>query len=66
MVGPCFDLTDVGTAACNSLQGWMLGTFTGNLHHANRRSRWEGQPEQDELKQGDVVVRLPSRPPLTV
>eukprot|EP01045_Picozoa_sp_COSAG04_P011230 COSAG04_NODE_718_length_10851_cov_8.135231_10_plen_331_part_00 len=61
VVGPGFDVgyaTDVETAAYHFPHSWMLGTFTGNLHHANRRSRWEGQPEEDELKEGDVVVRL--------
>ena len=42
----------------------MLYTSWGDLFHAGRSSHWEGQPEYAELKEGDVVVRLPPPPPL--
>ena len=61
VVGPSFDPT-VRTypygRAHMSPEGWLLHTATGELWNANRRCNWEGQPEREELKQGDVVVRL--------
>ncbi len=43
-------------------QCWALSTCSGELHHGEGVSDWEGQPRYDELKQGDVVVRLPPQP----
>ena len=63
MVGPGFDPTD-GHNARGSPQGWLLdagGFASGRLWHAGYASQWEGRA--DELKEGDVVVRLPSAPP---
>ena len=48
--------------AQDSTQGWMLDTSDGTLMHAGSASSWEGQPQDDELQEGDVVVRLPLRP----
>ena len=59
VVGVGFDATD----AHSSPQGWMLSTGSGNLWHTDRTSEWEGQPE-DELEEGDVVVRPPLHSPL--
>ena len=58
VVGAGFDPVS-GDAAQNSPQGWMLDADDGCLAHFGRISGWEGQPEEDELKEGDVVVRLP-------
>ena len=42
--------------AYQSPHGWVLGADDGDLFHANRSIRWEGQPAYEELKEGDVVV----------
>ena len=47
-----------GGETWNSAQGWMLGTDYGYLNHAGKASKWEGQPQEDEIKQGDVVGLL--------
>ena len=60
MVGAGFDPTSgVVGAAYQSPQGWVFNTYNGDLWHAIRDFSWEGQPEQRELKEGDVVVRPP-------
>jgi len=64
VVGAGFDPAADCVAACLDPQGWALSTAIGHLCHAARASTWEGQPEEeDELKEGDVVVR-PLPPPL--
>ena len=62
VVGAGFDPTR-GDKAAESPQGSMLYTSWGDLFHAGRSSHWEGQPKYNELKEGDVVVRM--RPPRT-
>eukprot|EP01046_Picozoa_sp_COSAG06_P046050 COSAG06_NODE_6465_length_2922_cov_38.925257_1_plen_216_part_00 len=57
VVGQGFDAAG-GGAAYQSAEGWMLGTYDGNLHHASRTSKWEGMPQYAEIKQGDVVGLL--------
>jgi hypothetical protein len=42
----------------SSAEGWLLGTYTGYLCHAGLHSKWEGRPQVDEIKQGDVVGLL--------
>jgi hypothetical protein len=44
--------------AYNSAEGWMLGTGGGYLCHARYGSNWEGKPQQDEIKPGDVAGLL--------
>ena len=44
-------------------QGWMLSGLGGSLVHAGEFYAWDGQPDRNELKEGDVVVR-PLRLPL--
>ena len=68
VVGAGFDPTTAGGPAHGSAQGWLLftadgslATGSGDLYHAGRECNWEGQPEEDELKEGDVVVRPPLR-----
>ena len=66
VVGVGFDPTSDGAEAYASSQGWVLWTLYGELCHAGGYSAWEGQPALNELKEGDVVVRLPLEPlPLT-
>ena len=60
VVGPGF-APPGGAEATASPQGWVLRTLTGDLRHAGRSIRWAGQTAVDELKGGDVVVRLPLR-----
>eukprot|EP01045_Picozoa_sp_COSAG04_P015499 COSAG04_NODE_1227_length_7681_cov_5.724083_6_plen_313_part_00 len=62
VVGAGFDPTGDG-AARDSPQGWMLSTYSGSLFHTGLLITWEGQPRFGELKEGDVVVRLPPPPP---
>ena len=47
-----------GGEASDSAQGWMLATYSGALYHAGRTSNWEGMPQVDEIKRGDVVGLL--------
>ena len=47
-------------SAFASPHAWMLNRVDGQHYHAGRGSNWEGQPE--ELKDDDVVVRLPAPP----
>eukprot|EP01046_Picozoa_sp_COSAG06_P092663 COSAG06_NODE_38883_length_418_cov_1.473354_1_plen_120_part_10 len=54
VVGQGFDAAG-GGAAFHSAEGWMLSTGDGNLYHAGYGSNWEGQPQFNEIKQGDVV-----------
>ena len=61
VAGSGFDPTGAG-AAWLSPQGWTLDTFDGDFNHAGQYSNWEGQPQFDDLKEGDVVVRLPPPP----
>ena len=60
VVGADFDPT--GECAQSSSQGWMLWAHSGELYHRDRSNHWEGHPQFNELKDGDVVVR----PPLTL
>ena len=53
--GAAFDHT--GDMMFTFAQGWTLDILSGRLRHADSGSEWEGQPEDDELKEGDVVVR---------
>ena len=57
VVGQGFDAAG-GGAACRSAEGWLLGTGSGCLFHAGYGSIWEGMPQMDEIKQGDVVGLL--------
>jgi hypothetical protein len=56
VVGQGFDAAGGGEAS-DSAEGWMLGTYSGDLCHASNFS-WEGMPRQNEIKQGDVVGLL--------
>eukprot|EP01046_Picozoa_sp_COSAG06_P076585 COSAG06_NODE_24505_length_660_cov_2.194296_1_plen_129_part_01 len=56
VVGQGFDAAG-GGKACDSAEGWLLGTG-GYLGHANQYSNWEGKPQQDEIKPGDVAGLL--------
>eukprot|EP01046_Picozoa_sp_COSAG06_P029008 COSAG06_NODE_2656_length_6487_cov_109.872260_7_plen_219_part_00 len=57
VVGQGFDAAG-GGEAYKSAQGWLLSTYSGNLYHAGNGSKWEGRPQIDEIKQGDVVGLL--------
>eukprot|EP01046_Picozoa_sp_COSAG06_P054402 COSAG06_NODE_9681_length_1845_cov_11.059565_2_plen_127_part_01 len=57
VVGQGFDAAGGGWAS-SSAEGWVLSTDYGNLYHADRFSKWEGMPQPDEIKQGDVVGLL--------
>ena len=57
VVGQGFDAAGGGMAS-SSAEGWVLDTDSGNLYHARYGSNWEGQPQQGEIKQGDVVGLL--------
>jgi hypothetical protein len=57
VVGQGFDAAG-GGMACTSAEGWLLDTSYGYLYHADRGSKWEGQPQDDEIKPGDVVGLL--------
>ena len=66
VVGAGFDPT-TGAEAYGSAQGWLLDATHGILAHAGCPSRWEGQPQRNSLKEGDVVVWAPVHPaPSTV
>eukprot|EP01049_Picozoa_sp_SAG25_P018398 SAG25_NODE_5264_length_681_cov_0.888316_1_plen_156_part_00 len=47
-----------GEATYSSAEGWLLVTGGGHLLHAGKLSNWEGMPQVDEIKQGDVVGLL--------
>ena len=57
VVGQGFDAAG-GGAACGAAEGWLLGTVFGDLRHGDGFSNWEGMPQEDEIKQGDVVGLL--------
>ena len=57
VVGQGFDAAGGGEAHM-SAEGWLLSTGSGSLCHASRTSKWEGMPQYDEIKQGDVVGLL--------
>jgi hypothetical protein len=57
VVGQGFDAASGGTAG-QSREGWLLGTEYGRLVHARRPSNWQGMPQYDKIKQGDVVGLL--------
>jgi hypothetical protein len=57
VVGQGFDAAGGGMASW-SAEGWMLSTGTGALCHANKFSKWDGMPQRDEIKPGDVVGLL--------
>ena len=57
VVGQGFDAAR-GGAAFQSAEGWLLRTGNGYLFHAGNPSKWQGMPQRDEIKQGDVVGLL--------
>ena len=57
VVGQGFDAAGGGMAS-DSAEGWMLRTDDGSLGHAGRASKWQGKPQYNEIKQGDVVGLL--------
>ena len=57
VVGQGFDAAGGGEAS-HSAEGWLLGTRFGDLYHARYGNKWEGQPQRDEIKPGDVVGLL--------
>eukprot|EP01046_Picozoa_sp_COSAG06_P081553 COSAG06_NODE_28700_length_569_cov_3.876596_2_plen_153_part_01 len=57
VVGQGFDAAGGGEAS-SSAEGWLLRTGDGILWHAGNSSDWEGMPQYDEIKQGDVVGLL--------
>eukprot|EP01046_Picozoa_sp_COSAG06_P020768 COSAG06_NODE_1535_length_9155_cov_68.266343_2_plen_207_part_00 len=57
VVGQGFDVAGGGEAS-DSAEGWLLGTVFGDLRHGDGFSNWEGMPQEDEIKQGDVVGLL--------
>ena len=57
VVGQGFDAAG-GGRAYSSAEGWLLYTSNGFLCHAGTASKWEGMPQYDEIKQGDVVGLL--------
>ena len=59
VAGPGFDPA-AGGEANESAEGWVMGTFSGSLWHGGGSiSDWAGQPQRNEIKVGDVVVRRP-------
>ena len=58
VAGPGFDPA-AGGMAYGSAEGWLMGAGGGSLGHNDRWNKWAGQPEDDEIKGGDVVVRRP-------
>ena len=67
VVGPGFDPAASGWAR-DSAEGWMMDTGAGGLWHGDDSidgmdvddsSDWAGQPKEEEIKDGDVVVRRP-------
>ena len=57
VVGQGFDAAG-GGLAYESAEGWLLSTFFGDLCHAGEGSNWEGMPQDNEIKPGDVVGLL--------
>eukprot|EP01046_Picozoa_sp_COSAG06_P035102 COSAG06_NODE_3736_length_4963_cov_7.434416_2_plen_147_part_00 len=57
VAGQGFDAAG-GGAAWRSAEGWLLSTASGWLLHANKGSGWEGMPQLNEIKPGDVVGLL--------
>eukprot|EP01046_Picozoa_sp_COSAG06_P041638 COSAG06_NODE_5193_length_3646_cov_8.121229_2_plen_189_part_00 len=57
LVGQGFDAAG-GGEAYDSAEGWLLVTYPGVLYHAGRASKWQGMPQPDEIKPGDVVGLL--------
>eukprot|EP01046_Picozoa_sp_COSAG06_P095850 COSAG06_NODE_41957_length_386_cov_0.707317_1_plen_128_part_11 len=57
VVGQGFDAAG-GGRACDSAEGWLLVTYVGYLYHAGRASKWQGMPQDNEIKPGDVVGLL--------
>ena len=57
VVGPSFDPDpdddDTARDIHGSAHGWGLYTWNGKLYHAGRDSAWEGQPQHEELEEGD-------------
>ena len=58
VTGPGFDPAASGVAYA-SAEGWVMATWNGDLCHGGVYSEWVGQPQEDEIKGGDVVVRRP-------
>ena len=57
VVGQGFDAAGGGETH-KSAEGWLLATVTGHLFHAGKGSEWEGMPQDNEIKRGDVVGLL--------
>ena len=57
VVGQGFDAAGGGEAN-ESAEGWLLHTVSGRLLHAGMLINWEGMPQEEEIKQGDVVGLL--------
>eukprot|EP01046_Picozoa_sp_COSAG06_P029900 COSAG06_NODE_2808_length_6249_cov_12.456585_4_plen_191_part_00 len=57
VAGQGFDVAG-GELAFQSAEGWLLSTVGGYLRHVSSYSKWEGMPQQGEIKQGDVVGLL--------
>ena len=57
VVGQGFDAAG-GGEAWKSAEGWLLDTGYGPLYHASQLSTWEGKPQWNEIKQGDVIGLL--------
>eukprot|EP01046_Picozoa_sp_COSAG06_P043936 COSAG06_NODE_5838_length_3250_cov_27.950492_2_plen_159_part_00 len=55
VAGQGFDAAGGGR---NAYEGWLLYTGYGHLCHAGKCSKWEGSPQEGEIKQGDVVGLL--------
>eukprot|EP01046_Picozoa_sp_COSAG06_P057876 COSAG06_NODE_11431_length_1511_cov_5.956799_1_plen_168_part_00 len=47
-----------GGRVSSSAEGWLLSAGYGKLVHDNWRSEWEGMPQDNEIKRGDVVGLL--------
>eukprot|EP01045_Picozoa_sp_COSAG04_P027777 COSAG04_NODE_4139_length_2275_cov_1.747702_2_plen_166_part_00 len=58
VAGPGFDPA-AGGEANESAEGWVMYTGDGSLFHGNSGSEWAGQPKEEEIQAGDVVVRRP-------
>ena len=58
VAGPGFNPA-AGSAASDSAESWLMATWSGTLCHGGSVSKWAGQPEEKEIKVGDVVVRRP-------
>eukprot|EP01045_Picozoa_sp_COSAG04_P029932 COSAG04_NODE_5051_length_1763_cov_10.366587_3_plen_122_part_00 len=58
VAGPGVDPAAGGTAF-SSVEGWLMQLSRGRVWNGGSYTNWAGQPEWDEIKVGDVVVRGP-------